>query len=171
MSLASCGAFCTCGGWDTREAGPDGNRRAPHSGGACHTGVRYSARSGQDLPCTGAVWLGDGHRGYLGHKNCRLSGDARDTGGAGSSIAAVRGGDLADSAHVLGGFRGGQTAVRPCPKRLVVERPARQVQVYEIVLESFDEASQEAVLSVSCGKGTYIRTFSPIWGMRWAVVL
>lgn len=39
-----------------------------------------------------------------------------------------------------------------------VQRPARTVQVYDITLEQFDEENQNAVLSVSCGKGTYIRT-------------
>lgn len=43
-------------------------------------------------------------------------------------------------------------------KGMTVERPARQVQVYQIMLEAFDEAAQTALLTISCGKGTYIRT-------------
>lgn len=40
----------------------------------------------------------------------------------------------------------------------VIDRPARTVQVKSIVLEEWDEEKQTAVLSVTCGKGTYIRT-------------
>ncbi len=39
-----------------------------------------------------------------------------------------------------------------------VERPARMVRVHAISLEEWNENNQTAVLSVSCGKGTYIRT-------------
>ncbi|MBQ7134083.1 MAG: tRNA pseudouridine(55) synthase TruB [Ruminococcus sp.] len=39
-----------------------------------------------------------------------------------------------------------------------VEREARPITVYELTLESFDEETQEGILSVSCSKGTYIRT-------------
>lgn len=39
-----------------------------------------------------------------------------------------------------------------------VEREARKVTVYELSLDSFDEKTQEGTLSVSCSKGTYIRT-------------
>lgn len=43
-------------------------------------------------------------------------------------------------------------------KGAVVDRPARTVQVNKLVLEEWDEAAQTAVLSITCGKGTYIRT-------------
>ena len=43
-------------------------------------------------------------------------------------------------------------------KGIEAERPPRTVQVYHIVLEDFDEAAQTAALTISCGKGTYIRT-------------
>lgn len=43
-------------------------------------------------------------------------------------------------------------------KGVTVERPARTVRVDSIVLEHWDAAQQTAVLTVSCGKGTYIRT-------------
>lgn len=40
----------------------------------------------------------------------------------------------------------------------MIDRPARTVQVDDITLEEWDEEKQTAVLSVTCGKGTYIRT-------------
>ncbi len=43
-------------------------------------------------------------------------------------------------------------------KGLVVKRPERTVQVYRIAVEEWDEHTQTAVLTVACGKGTYIRT-------------
>jgi tRNA pseudouridine55 synthase len=43
-------------------------------------------------------------------------------------------------------------------KGIEIERPARMVEIFELKLEEWDEAAQTAVLSVSCGKGTYIRT-------------
>ena len=43
-------------------------------------------------------------------------------------------------------------------KGVVIDRPARTVQVDDITLEEWDEEKQTAVLSVTCGKGTYIRT-------------
>ncbi len=39
-----------------------------------------------------------------------------------------------------------------------VERPTREVDVFSITLHDFDEEKQEAEMTVSCGKGTYIRT-------------
>lgn len=47
-----------------------------------------------------------------------------------------------------------------------VERPSRMVTVYDIMLETFDEVQQTAVLTVSCGKGTYIRTLLSDIGQR-----
>lgn len=43
-------------------------------------------------------------------------------------------------------------------KGISVERPVRTVQVYQLEAECFDEANQTAVLRISCGKGTYVRT-------------
>lgn len=43
-------------------------------------------------------------------------------------------------------------------KGMVVERPARTVQIHALTLEAWNEDAQTAELSVSCGKGTYIRT-------------
>lgn len=39
-----------------------------------------------------------------------------------------------------------------------VERQAREIEVSELVLREYDSAAREGVLSISCGKGTYIRT-------------
>ncbi len=39
-----------------------------------------------------------------------------------------------------------------------VKREAREITVYELCLDSFDEKTQEGTLSVSCSKGTYIRS-------------
>ncbi len=39
-----------------------------------------------------------------------------------------------------------------------VEREARQITVYSLKLLSFDEKTQEGKISVSCSKGTYIRS-------------
>lgn len=39
-----------------------------------------------------------------------------------------------------------------------VERTPREIQVDDLVLESYDKASREGVLSITCSKGTYIRT-------------
>lgn len=47
-----------------------------------------------------------------------------------------------------------------------VERRAREVTVYSLSLLSFDEAAQSGVLSVSCSRGTYIRTLIDDIGTR-----
>jgi len=39
-----------------------------------------------------------------------------------------------------------------------VERTPREAEVSSLVLEGYDSASREGVLSITCGKGTYIRT-------------
>lgn len=43
-------------------------------------------------------------------------------------------------------------------KGVEVEREPRPITVYGIDLVSYDEASREGALDISCGKGTYIRT-------------
>ena len=47
-----------------------------------------------------------------------------------------------------------------------VERPTRIVHIASITLDTFDEAQQTAILTVSCGKGTYIRTLLSDIGQR-----
>lgn len=53
---------------------------------------------------------------------------------------------------------GGKRLYELARKGIEIERPTRKVQIYGIDLEDFCEEKQEAVLSVKCGKGTYIRT-------------
>lgn len=47
-----------------------------------------------------------------------------------------------------------------------VERPTRTVHIDAITLDAFDETQQTATLTVSCGKGTYIRTLLSNIGQR-----
>lgn len=47
-----------------------------------------------------------------------------------------------------------------------VERPTRTVHIDAITLDVFDETQQTATLTVSCGKGTYIRTLLSDIGQR-----
>ena len=47
-----------------------------------------------------------------------------------------------------------------------VERPTRTVHIDAIPLDAFDETQQTATLTVSCGKGTYIRTLLSDIGQR-----
>lgn len=47
-----------------------------------------------------------------------------------------------------------------------VERPTRTVHINAITLDAFDETQQTATLTVSCGKGTYIRTLLSDMGQR-----
>lgn len=47
-----------------------------------------------------------------------------------------------------------------------VERPTRTVHIDTITLDAFDETQQTATLTVSCGKGTYIRTLLSDIGQR-----
>lgn len=47
-----------------------------------------------------------------------------------------------------------------------VERPTRTVHIDAITLNAFDETQQTATLTVSCGKGTYIRTLLSDIGQR-----
>ena len=63
-----------------------------------------------------------------------------------------------DAAYVFRGFVEGTRLYELARRGVVIERPARTVQVDSIVLEAWDEDKQTAELSVACGKGTYIRT-------------
>lgn len=53
---------------------------------------------------------------------------------------------------------GGKRLYELARKGIEAERPVRKADIYSIELESFCEEKQEAVISVKCGKGTYIRT-------------
>ena len=39
-----------------------------------------------------------------------------------------------------------------------VEREPREVEISSLVIEEYDEQKREGVMSIACGKGTYIRT-------------
>ncbi|MCQ2417747.1 MAG: tRNA pseudouridine(55) synthase TruB [Oscillospiraceae bacterium] len=39
-----------------------------------------------------------------------------------------------------------------------IERPARKVHIAEIICEAFDPETGEGIVSITCGKGTYVRT-------------
>ena len=43
-------------------------------------------------------------------------------------------------------------------KGIEVERPSREIVISSIALERFDEAAQKGTLSLTCSKGTYVRT-------------
>lgn len=47
-----------------------------------------------------------------------------------------------------------------------VERPTHTVHIDAITLDAFDETQQTATLTISCGKGTYIRTLLSDIGQR-----
>ena len=53
---------------------------------------------------------------------------------------------------------GGKRLYELARQGIETERPVRRVMVYQITLHAFNEAEQTADLTVSCGKGTYIRT-------------
>lgn len=47
-----------------------------------------------------------------------------------------------------------------------VERQAREIEVTALVLEEYDSNTREGVMSIACGKGTYIRTIISDIGER-----
>ncbi len=53
---------------------------------------------------------------------------------------------------------GGKRLYELARQGIETERPVRHVRVDEIILHDFNEEAQTASLTVSCGKGTYIRT-------------
>ena len=53
---------------------------------------------------------------------------------------------------------GGRRLYELARQGIETERPMRRAQIYDITLHRFDEESQTADLTVSCGKGTYIRS-------------
>ncbi|MCH5298992.1 MAG: tRNA pseudouridine(55) synthase TruB [Ruminococcus sp.] len=55
-------------------------------------------------------------------------------------------------------YHNGQRLYDLARQGIEVERKARNVTVYELKLLSFDESTQSGTLTVSCSKGTYIRT-------------
>lgn len=61
---------------------------------------------------------------------------------------------------------GGQRLYDLARKGVEVERKSRKVRIYSLELEGFDEKTQSGTLSVSCSKGTYIRTLIDDIGQR-----
>ena len=53
---------------------------------------------------------------------------------------------------------GGQKLCNLARNGIEIERPARDITIDSIKLESFDENSQSGIISVICSKGTYIRS-------------
>jgi len=52
----------------------------------------------------------------------------------------------------------GQRLYELARRGIEVERAAREITIFSIVLDSFDEEKQEATITVDCSKGTYIRS-------------
>ena len=63
-------------------------------------------------------------------------------------------------------FVNGKRLYELARKGETVERPTRTVHIDAITLDAFDETQQTATLTVSCGKGTYIRTLLSDIGQR-----
>lgn len=61
---------------------------------------------------------------------------------------------------------GGQRLYDLARKGVEVERPEREIFIRHIQLESFDEGTQKGVFSVTCSKGTYVRTLVHDLGAR-----
>ena len=52
---------------------------------------------------------------------------------------------------------GGKRLYQLAREGVQVERPARQVTIYDLAIEAYDPAAREGVLTARCSKGTYIR--------------
>ncbi len=53
---------------------------------------------------------------------------------------------------------GGKRLYELAHQGIEIERQARPVTIYSITLEEFHEDTQSGILSIHCGKGTYVRT-------------
>ncbi len=62
---------------------------------------------------------------------------------------------------------GGQTLYKLARKGQEVEIPTRPVVVESLEIDSFDPALGKVDLSISCGKGTYIRSLAHDLGLAW----
>jgi tRNA pseudouridine55 synthase len=62
---------------------------------------------------------------------------------------------------------GGQTLYKLARKGQEVEIPTRPVVVESLEIDSFDPAMASVELSISCGKGTYIRSLAHDLGSAW----
>ncbi|MDR0914506.1 MAG: tRNA pseudouridine(55) synthase TruB [Oscillospiraceae bacterium] len=51
----------------------------------------------------------------------------------------------------------GQKLCNLARKGIIVERPAKKVEIFKLALTEFDEQTQSGVLEIDCGEGTYVR--------------
>jgi tRNA pseudouridine55 synthase len=51
----------------------------------------------------------------------------------------------------------GQKLCNLARQGIVVDRPAKQIEIFRLVLAEFDEQTQCGILEIDCGKGTYVR--------------
>ncbi len=76
-------------------------------------------------------------------------------------------GRIKQKAHAYSAVKvGGEALYHKARRGETVEAPVREVEIHKLELESFDAAAQQAVLSVSCSKGTYIRQLVEDIGSR-----
>ncbi|MEK6537453.1 MAG: tRNA pseudouridine(55) synthase TruB, partial [Actinomycetota bacterium] len=67
-------------------------------------------------------------------------------------------GKMRQRAHAYSAVKvGGEALYRKARRGETVKAPVRDIEVHRLELESFDGEKQQAVLSVACSKGTYIR--------------
>lgn len=67
-------------------------------------------------------------------------------------------GKMRQQAHAYSAVKvGGEALYRKARRGETVKAPVRDIEVHRLELESFDGEKQQAVLSVACSKGTYIR--------------
>lgn len=67
-------------------------------------------------------------------------------------------GKMRQQAHVFSAVKvSGEALYRKARRGETVKAPVRDIEVHRLELESFDGEKQQAVLSVACSKGTYIR--------------
>ena len=74
-----------------------------------------------------------------------------------AALPRFRGKILQVPAHVLGGFCGGEAAVRAGPQGPGGGTPCPPVTISRLELLSYDPQTKEGSLRVGCSKGTYIR--------------
>ena len=116
--------------------------------------------------------LPDSNKSYLATFKLGFSTDTQDTTGKTLKESEVRV-SKAQVEEALNAFKGEimqtppmYSAIKVDGKKLyelaregkTVEIPARKITIFNINLYDFDEKSQSGVFSVSCSKGTYIRT-------------
>lgn len=168
-------------------------RRALGAPSAGHTGTLDPAATGLLVICLGDAlklqrWLTDGDKAYLATVAFGAATDTEDATGqvigrgdpAGLTEAAVRGalpaltGQLLQVPPMFSAVRvGGRRLHEAARAGDVVEREPRTVVVHALELHGLGPAGpdglREAVLSVRCGKGTYVRTLAVDLGVALGV--